>query len=921
MAEGHPTAFLSYSHESEEHTARVSALAARLWDNGIDIKIDLDEPSPPSGWPTWMHQQIATCDFTLVICTPTYRARFERLEPLEAGAGVAWEGAIITLDLYEHYLENTRFIPVLLGSESQEAVPVVLRGVSRYRADVDREFELLYARLQNIPLTTRPPIGELRPPRLSTRPAYESYILPEWDLSSKGLGGRDSQTNLPTAPTEFIGRASELERTRGNVLANRVVTLTGQGGTGKTRLALATAQTLVDEFADGVWWVDLASLADAREIPHEISQVVGIFQQPEQAEMISVVQALRRSHLLLVFDNCERHTMHVARVIDQLTNACHELHVLATSRETLGAEAELPQPLPPLRTPDPVDATTGSVQSSDGGALFLNRAVSVDASFVLDERQDATLIAEICRAVHGVPLAIELAAGALAYRSLPEVAAGLNDAMGLVGATDRQRALETTIGWCSRLLADDERDLLVRLSVFDGAFEETAVGAICGDGDDGTAARFAALQKIAFVSPALVSDVANADGLPPRFQLLESVRHFARQRSVDEETRIPLKDRHAAFFLQRAEESRPQLRQHDQRIWLRTLEADHDDLRAAISWFRRSGDVEGAMRLAGALGRFWHMRGYWHEGRRLLREILAMDGAARHPAARGLALVAKGHLAFVSGDFISSKTFFEESLAVREQLGDPTGIADSLHRVGCVAEVLSDFGRAWDHQDRALALARELGNRELEADVLHHLGVLAGIDGLDDEAESFHLESLRLRRLQGDQWGEAWSLVVLGNHYRLTSRLEEAEECYAESLELYEEQGDRRRIASVLICMADVSTLRRQLESARELLERATRLVHDLGDLRGIVETIETWAVFHAAREEPERCFTLLGAADALRDEIGATRTPLAQNWLNQSMRHLTTPVSERLEWQSAGHRLHPRDALALAQRRTNDGA
>lgn len=922
MDEAPPKVFLSYSHDSEEHRASVRALADRLRRDGVDAQLDQYVASPDQGWPLWMQQQLRDADFTLVVCTKSYRERFDQSDRSDGSMGVKWEGAIVTLALYEGLLHNANVIPVLLSKESIESVPTVLRGVTRYKVDEPDQYEMLYARIRGMAPVTAPPVGVLRPPRLTLSSAsYEALVLPEWDLSSKGLAGRrDVRTNLPDAGTQFIGRSDELERTRANVLRHKAVTLTAPAGTGKTRLALAAARSLLEEFRDGVWWVDLASLSDAREIPHSMAQMLGIFQQPEQAAISSVVHALRRSQMLIVFDNCERHTLDVAQLIDRITRACPDVHVLATSRETVGAEDEYPQGVRPLSAPAPHEASIESVRNSDGGALFVSRARLANPAFQLATNTDARAIAQICESTLGVPLAIELAAGATSVADIGTVASGIREAVELIGASQRERALEAAIEWCYWRLDDAERELWERMSVFDGSFDEAAMSAVCGEETMPSATldlAFDRLQARAFVTSALRFDSGDGASLPSRFRLLESLRHFARQRLVEKSAMQELRHRHAQYYLRLAELARPQLRQQDQRLWLRALEADHDDLKAALAWWKNSGDPERAMRLGGALGRFWHMRGYWHEGRRLLREVLDMPGVNQHPSARAKALVAKGHLAFVGGDYRSAKNFYEEALAVREQIGEAGDIADSLHRVGCVAEVLNDLPRAHLLQDSSLKLARQVGNDELEADVLHHLGVLAGMTGDHEAAEAYLQQSLELRRARGDRWGEAWSLVVLGNHHRYLDDVDEAAKCYHESLRLYEAQGDRRRIASALFNVADINVRERDFETARKNLNRATHMVHDLGDMRGVAEALETWSVLAAAKEQPERCFTLLGAADALREDIGAVRSPLAQAWLDRSTVGLKVSQPERLDWHTAGQRLSPDSAIRYADDRT----
>jgi non-specific serine/threonine protein kinase len=667
-----------------------------------------------------------------------------------------------------------------------------------------------------------------------------------------------------------------------------------------------------------VWWIEVAPTASETDLAHAVAQAIGLSEDPVQGSVAAIVDGLRHAEALLVFDNCERRFSDVATLFDNVTRTCRDVRVLATSRETLGANGETVMPVLPLDAPSPRDASIDSVLSSEGGALFVSRARVVDPGFEVRTTADARAVAEICATSFGVPLAIELAAGTCGELDIATAAADLAREVALLEPGQRERVLDAVIRWVYGRLGPDERILWERLSVFEGGFDSAAMAAVCSADEIQSAASISRLVH-QLASRSLIAEEFAAEVTPDalietRYRQLESLRHFARRRLVDAGEMANLQRRHAEYYLAFAEESRPLLRQEDQKRWLRRLEAEHDNLKKALSWWVREGDSASAMRLAGSLGRFWHMRGYWREGRALLREVLELPGAQEHDAARAMALIAKGHLAFVMSDFPEAMRYYEDALSLREALGNDRDIADSKHRVGIVAEVFGETSRAYSLQKDALRLARSAQSRELEADVLHHLGVLTG--ALDEQAaEEFLQQSLALRRSLKDSWGEAWSLVVLGNHYRAVGRSEHARIAYEESLSLYEAQRDRRRITSSLISLAGIDVVQARYVDARVRLTRATEIAVDLGDLRGLSETLESWAMLAAAERKASRCFTLLGAADALRASLNARRAPLAHRWLEETLAPLEaeTVRFESLSWRTDGQRLKASDAVAFA--------
>jgi predicted ATPase/class 3 adenylate cyclase len=445
--------------------------------------------------------------------------------------------------------------------------------------------------------------------------------------------------NLPAALSSFIGRERDRARVGELLAASRLVTLTGSGGVGKTRLALATAEGLLDAYPDGVWLVELAPLTDSALTPGALAQVLGLLEEAGKSIVETIIGYLNERRLLLMLDNCEHLVEACAALASALLRAVPGLRILATSREALGMAGERTYRVPSLSTPDPKHLPVAELASSyEAVRLFVERAAERRNDFALSEA-NVGAIAELCARLDGVPLAIELAAARAGSMAVEGIAARLDDRFRLLtsGARDlpsRQRTLRATLDWSWDLLGEEERALLARFAVFAGGWTLEAAEAVCCEEGPATWAVLDGMD--ALVGKSLVQVDESGEGAG-RYRLLETVRQYAAERLSERGEAVLVSDRHLAWCVALAEAAAPLLVGSDQGRWLDRLEAEHDNLRAALGWARQSGAANDGLRLAGALWRFWLVHGHVREGQSWLEAALASrEGSAPDVQARAL---------------------------------------------------------------------------------------------------------------------------------------------------------------------------------------------------------------------------------------------------------------------------------------------
>jgi predicted ATPase/DNA-binding SARP family transcriptional activator len=557
-------------------------------------------------------------------------------------------------------------------------------------------------------------------PSTATREAY-AYLLSVDIQARPVLPPMPSTTNLPVPLTSFVGRQAEMAEVRGLLQTSRLLTLTGPGGTGKTRLALEVATTLLDDYLHGVWLVELAPLADPALVTQTIAATLGVREQPRRTIQDALLDYLRTKTMLLLLDNCEHLIETCAQMADTMLRAAPGLKIVVSSRESLGIAGETAYRVPSLPLPDVQAPSLEALSHNDCVRLFVDRARASYPRFRLTEK-NALAIADICRRLDGIPLALELAAARVAVFSPEAIASRLDDRFRLLTggsrtALERHQTLRALIDWSYDLLSDEERSLFRHLAVFAGGWTFEAAEATCSDLD--------VLGPLTLlVNKSLVMVDEHAEGR--RYRLPETIRQYARETLFEAGEAEQSRDRHVAFFLRLAEAAEPKLRGAEQLAWLERVVTEHDNMRTALAWSLESGKSEGTLRLAGALAYFWELRGYWSEGPKWLNAALARAsreqsgraaaGEISHPsrvemAQRAKVLYGAGRIRFLSlFDPPTSRMIVEESLRLWCELGDTWWRAVALEHLGFML-MAEDIQTARARLEEGVSLARQVEDR------------------------------------------------------------------------------------------------------------------------------------------------------------------------------------------------------------------
>jgi predicted ATPase/class 3 adenylate cyclase/Flp pilus assembly protein TadD len=652
----------------------------------------------------------------------------------------------------------------------------------------------------------------------------------------------DLPTNLPQQLTSFIGRdyeMAEVKRLLSSPAPNaRLVTLVGAGGCGKTRLAQQVGADLLSRYSDGVWLVELAALTDPALVVQEAASVLEVREQPGRDLTGTLADYLQSRNLLLILDNCEHVIGACAPLVETLLRACPNLRVLATSREALGIAGETIWRVP-------------SLMQEEAMSLFAERAASAVPTFAVTPRNRSAL-AQVCARLDGIPLALELAAARVRVLTVEQIARHMDDRFRLLTggnrtALPRQQTLRALIDWSYDLLDDAERALLRRLSVFAGGWTLEAAEAVCED--FGFSISDFGLENPAATIQNPKSKIQNGDVLDlltrlvdkslvmveegpaeMRYRLLETVRQYARDRLLEAGEAATARDRHLACFLQLAETAERNLVGPEQAAWLNRLETEHDNMRAVLDW---SVEGETRLRLAGALHRFWLVRGHLTEGRARLEGALARGGGVSD-AVRAKALNGAGILAWAQGDFAAARSRFDESLLLRRKTNDPRGMAAALNNLGMLSSEQGDFVSARACYEESLGIYRELQDRTRVAMVLANLGGIA----MD----------------QGD--------------------CAAAGPLFEESLAMHRESGDQGSMAAVLHNLGKVAHRQGDVVTACHKFRESLAIRRELGDPRGMALALVGLGVAAGARGNFTRSVRLFGAAEAAREAVGATLPP-----------------------------------------------
>jgi predicted ATPase/DNA-binding CsgD family transcriptional regulator len=683
--------------------------------------------------------------------------------------------------------------------------------------------------------------------------------------------------NLPLELSSFVGREKELAEVKRLLEDNRLLTLTGSGGCGKTRLALAVASELVEGFEDGVWLVELASLADPSLVPQAVASTLGVREQPGRSLSETLSEYLLSKKVLLVLDNCEHLIEACAELAEALLRSCPELRVLATSREALGITGEVAWLVPSLSLPDLRRLPDiESLPRYESARLFVERTTAVKPTFALTE-QNALAVAQTCYRLDGIPLAIELAAARAKVLPVEQIADRLEDSFKLLSAGSRtamprHRTLHATMDWSHELLLEEERTLFRRLSVFAGGFTLEAAESVCAVEDLEPDETLELLSHL--VDKSLV--VMREEGGEARYRLLETVRQYGREKLSESGEAGQLRERHAGYYLVLAEEAEPELKGERQVAWLERFEREHDNLRAAISWSLERNNLQDVARLGWTLWLFWWIRGHFAEGRQSMEEALWVEGNVAMPvSARAQALFVAGTNACGQGDHQSAEPLLEESAALFRELGDERGVAYALGSAAVLEITLERYERGIVYSEEATDLFLKVGDKWGAAPMLG----CSAVGWLN----------------QGDH-GRAKSLAERG-------------------LAMCRETGDKHGTSIALCTLAGIAQAERDHERARDLFEEGLTVSAELGNEADVVHCLEGLASIAGAEGSIVRAARLWGAAETLLEKIEAAYTYVPERSLHGSQVAAHSLIDEAA-WEAAwveGRTMTPEQAIEYA--------
>jgi len=646
--------------------------------------------------------------------------------------------------------------------------------------------------------------------------------------------------NLSQQVTSFIGRERELAEVKQLLGRARLVTLLGMGGLGKTRLSLQVGADTLDKYPDGVWFVELAPLADPRLVPQAVASVLAVKEEAGRPVGEALVKYVKDRQLLLILDNCEHLMQACAELATLLLQGGARLKVLASSREPLRAAGEMSYPVPALSVPDPDQSlSVAALTHYEAVRLFIDRAAAVQPAFQVTPENAAAVI-DICHRLDGIPLAIELAAARAHSLSVETIAARLSDRFRLLTRGDRtalprQQTLRALIDWSYDLLTEHERALLGRLAVFAGSWTLEAAEHVGAGGDVDEAVVLDLLSNL--VEKSLVELAVEGE----RYRLLETMREYAQQRLDESHEADAVRTRHLAFYLALAEKASPKLMGPEQGVWLARLDLERENLISAHAWCDRAeGGGELGLRLVHAVKFYLVNRGLLALLRRAAAEALARPAAQQRSPARCRALFAAGQADCFMGRYGEANGHLEESLAIAREIGDKGRAAAVLQVLGMTAIGQVDRTTARRYFEEALALVRELGNR-------HEL---------------------------------AAALTALAQLHRVEGDLDAAEPLYEQVLELARELGDRESIAISLLNLAMVSIGHGSGDRARAMLLEVLAIAEEIGSKRTGESLLEVTAGLAALCGAQERVALFFGAAEAQTEQTGLHRDPVDEAFL-----------------------------------------
>lgn len=786
----------------------------------------------------------------------------------------------------------------------------------KYFSDADELGELVANDLAVL-LTERFEQARLRPEAPATPPPTES------------------RSPLPHLPTSFVGRRAETEAVRALLSQPdvRLVTLTGPGGVGKTRLGLEVAGDMAEAFEHGVHWVNLAPLRDPERVLPAIAQALDVRERGGDSLQESLSAYLRDKRLLLLLDNFE-HLLPAASILSALLASAPRLRVLVTSRASLHLRGEHEYPVPPLPVPEEADfASPNRLGEVAAVRLFVERARSVRSDFALTPENTAD-VTDIVRRLDGLPLAIELSAARSKLLPPRLILDRLADRLALLtgGPRDlppRQQTIRSVIDWSYGLLAPDEQRLFARLGVFVDGFTLAAAEEICDSGDGGDV-----LEGIAaLLDHSLLRQEAAPYG-QPRFGMLGTIRAYALERLGEADEQERLRRRHAAFYSDLAAEIQPRFYSDEGEVWLDRLETEHGNLSSAVEWSLSSPeDRERGWRILLDLTWMWYRRGYLTEARRWYEKAIEQTASLGDSLMRGLILNNAGMVAMWQSDLATAAHLMDEGVLLLRRLGDPPVLARALFGRGVLAVNQGDASEATSYLEEALALFEQAGQQWFRAIILLHLGNVALSEGDLDGARSYLSECHTLGRAVGDQWIVGSAVNNLGELARYQGEHERAAPFYRESREIFREIGSEADVARADHSLAWIALWRGEHARSASLFERALALHQRLGVKRGVVECLAGLGAVKGMLDEAASSVALLSFARAEMAAYGAGIWPADEADWERALSAMRDRMDERafdvarqsgramtLERALAAARLAPEPLGASVEQAESDG-
>jgi predicted ATPase len=711
-------------------------------------------------------------------------------------------------------------------------------------------------------------------------------VAPDLPRDFPSLPPLDSiPNNLPVQLTSFVGREKEVMELRRTLNESHLLTLTGSGGTGKTRLSLKVAAEVLDTFPGGVWLLEFAPVSDPALVLYILASLLGLRETAETKETLIelVCSHFQSRKALLIFDNCEHLIEACAQLADILLRSCNDLRILASSREALGIAGEAVYPVAPL--PCPTDALSADEMRGESGVqalhqfdavrLFIDRVRAVQPAFAVSEA-NAPALAYICQRLEGIPLALELAAARVKGMTVEQIARRLDDRFRLLTsgsrtAVPRHQTLQATMEWSYTLLAEPERILFQQLSVFSGGWTLEAAEHV-------SAGERLKLPDVLDLMMRLVDKslvVVEEERGTARYRFLDTIREFAHETLLGsgEEYATRVRDRHLDYFLSFVEEHDETMRGAEQAGSLESLDAEVDNLRAALEWSARTDNLDAELRLASGLWRYWRVRSAFSEGRHWLDDALSKRGEA--PAQlRARALLGAGSLANYQADYARARSLVEASLALYRELNDRQGIAYCLNLLSHGQMMTGDLAGSKASLEEGLAIVRELGDNRGIGYALFFLGALhLATDDLSS-ARPILEESLAHLQAADDTWWVGNTLIQLGWAINRQGDPDGALQLFDRALDISTQFDDTRGTARALLYIAEARSSLSDFEAARQNYDEALKLCREIGDKWWVTVCLEGLATLAARQGEARRAAVLLGAAEHMHEQLGAPIQP-----------------------------------------------